>query len=93
MSILKYIVTIEPDDIQCYLMNTNEFDYLKIIKNIDAIKLEKTIHMFHDLNEIIFIFYEKSNELKKMNPNTSTKKIFYNSLGNSKKTIKKRYKD
>ena len=48
--------------------------------------------MFQDLNELIFIYYEKSNELKKVNPNTSTKKV-YLTPNTNKKTIKNRYKE
>lgn len=47
--------------------------------------------MFHDLNDLIFIFNEKSNETKKGN-NNITKKVILNS-SNKKKTIKKLYKD
>jgi hypothetical protein len=49
--------------------------------------------MLHDLNDLILIFYEKSTEIKKVNPNSSTKKIYIGSLSSNKKTIKKRYKD
>ena len=48
--------------------------------------------MFQDLNDLVFIFYEKSHELKKVNPNLGTKKIYIRS-NTYKKTIKKRYKD
>jgi hypothetical protein len=48
--------------------------------------------MFHDLNDLIFIFYEKSNEIKKRDDNNSTKKVILNS-NNKRKTIKKLYKD
>ena len=65
---------------------------LTVIKNIDAIKFEKSINMLQDLNDIIFLFYEKSTELKKKDPNTITKKIDL-SINNKKKTIKKRYKE
>jgi hypothetical protein len=41
---------------------------------------------------LIFVFYEKSIELKKVDPNNITKKIYLHSNSN-KKTIKKRYKD
>ena len=37
-----------------------------VVKNIDAISFEKTIHMFQDLNDLILIFYEKSKELKEL---------------------------
>jgi hypothetical protein len=52
--------------------------------------------MFHDLNDLIFVFYEKSNELKEQNPNNITKKIYLRHSSNyssHKKTIKKQYKD
>ena len=48
--------------------------------------------MLQDLNDLIFIFYEKSSELKKPNPNIMTKKTKLTPNTN-KKTIKKQYKD
>jgi len=96
LSILRYNILLEPDEIKEYLLNLQDDDtnYLSIIKNIDTIYFEKTINMFQDLNEIILIFYEKSDELKKVNPNTCTKRVYLgDSLTNKKKTIKKRYKD
>lgn len=93
LSILKYNIILEPDEIKNYLMNKDNYDYLSVIKNIDAIKFEKSINMFHDLNDVILIFYEKSKEFKKPDPNRLTKKIYIHSLNTNKKTIKKRYKD
>jgi len=94
LSILKYNITLDSEDVKNFVLNPNEErNYLKVIKNIDAIPLEKTINMLHDLNDIIFIFYEKSKELKEVNANSSTKKIYLRSLSSNKKTIKKQYKD
>lgn len=93
LSIIKYNITLDADDIKKYLIDSNgERNYLNIVKNIDAISFEKSISLFQDINEIIFIFYEKSTELKKPDCNNATKKIYlhYNTY---KKTIKKRYKD
>ena len=92
LSILKYNIILEPDDVKNYLLNKENPDYLSVIKNIDAISFEKTISMFHDLNDVILIFYEKSNEIVKRDPNNSTKKIYIRSSKHNK-TIKKRYKD
>ena len=92
LSIIKYNITLDADDIKGFLHSNEERNFLKIIKNIDAISFEKTINMFQDLNDLIFIFYEKSKELKELNPNNSTKKIYLHT-NNNKKTIKKRYKD
>ena len=94
LSILKYNITLDVEDIQSFLKITSTHigdKFLLPIKNIDAITFEKSIHMFHDLNDLIFVFYEKSKELIKKNPNNITKKIILISNTN-KKTIKKRYK-
>ena len=83
----------EPDDVKNYLLTKDNHDYLSIIKNIDDILFEKSISMFHDLNDLILIFYEKSNEIVKRDPNNNTKKIYLRSFSSNKKTIKKRYKE
>lgn len=97
LALLKYNVTIEPDEIQKYItldagINNVESNFLSIIKNIDAVPFDKTISMMHDLNDLILVFYEKSHELKERNLNNLTKKIYLRHNSN-KKTIKKQYKD
>jgi hypothetical protein len=92
LSILRYNINLEPYEIKNYLLNGENAKYLSVIKNIDTITYEKTINMFHDLNDLIIIFYEKSKDLKKPDANNSTKKIYIRSLTH-KKTIKNRYKD
>lgn len=97
LALLKYNITMEPDDIQKYIsfdtdVNAVETNYLSVIKNIDSVPFDKTISMMHDLNDLILVFYEKSNEPKEKNINSLTKKIYLRHIG-SKKTIKKQYKD
>jgi hypothetical protein len=93
LSILKYNILLDADEIKKFLLYSNEErTYLNIVKNIDSISFEKSISMFQDLNDLIFVFYEKSTELKKTDPNNVTKKIYLRSNTN-KKTIKKRYKE
>ena len=81
LSILKYNIDIEPNDISHFLMNQYEDDstnnnnsinniFLSQVRNIDTIILNKTVLAFQDLNDIIIIFYEKSNKLNQ------TKKIY-----------------
>ena len=93
LSILKYNIILEPDEIKYYLLDSIDTNYLNIIKNIDTIYFQKTINMFQDLNDLILIFHEKSNEIKKNDSHTSTKRIHLSSLNIKKKTIKKKYKD
>ena len=66
LSILQYNITLDTEDVKKFVIYSNEpTNYLKVINNIDAISFQKSINMFQDLNELIFIYYEKSNELKK----------------------------
>jgi hypothetical protein len=92
LSILKYNIILEPNDVKFYLNDKNTQEYLSVIKNIDEVAFNKSINMFHDLNDLILIFYEKSQELKKPDANNTTKKIYLRSLIANKKTIRKRYK-
>lgn len=93
LSILKYNITLDADEVKDFLMFSNtERNYLNIVKNIDAIPFDKSISMFQDLNDLILIFYEKSKEKKVTDPNNTTKKIYLRQNVN-KRTIKKRYKD
>ena len=101
LSILKYNITLEPDEIKNFIYSneSNEYNFLKPIHNIDAITFEKTINMFQDLNELVFVYYEKSKESgsagsepNKLNSNNTTKRVYLTHSVN-KKTIKNRYKD
>lgn len=92
LSILRYNIILEPDDLKSYLLNKESQEYLSVIKNIGDITFQKSITMFHDLNDIILIFYEKSREIVKKentNTNSNTKKIYLRSLNTNKKTLKK----
>ena len=102
LSILKCNITLDPSEITNFLKSTNIIDYndkfIKPIKNIDAIKFDQTISMFQDLNDLLFIFYEKdiSNSIikkQKNNLNCVTKKVYFNNTNYKKKTIRKQYKD
>jgi hypothetical protein len=72
--------------------------FLTINKHIDTIFFEKTITMFQDLNNVYFIFYEKTKNNKNCDLHSITKKIYLDIISNNKdnkrykKTIKKQYK-
>ena len=85
LSILKYNFDVEPSDINHYMKENDSL--LTLIKNIDNIPLNKTIQMFQDMNEIIIIFYEKTNHQKNLN---ITKKIFIRDKNADKNMIKRR---
>lgn len=85
MSILKYNITLDPDDIKNFLLSDNLIDYndkfLITNNHIDKIIFEKTINMFQDLNSLFIIFYENKN------CNNNTKKAYIKKSVN-KKTLK-----
>lgn len=105
LSILKINIKIKPEEIKYFLNENNSEiygnDFITQIKNFDTIIYDKTINMFQDLNDLIFIFYEKinknpnyvenKNSLNNNETNNVTKKINLNI--NHKKTIRKQYKD
>jgi len=97
LSILKCNVTIKPEEIKGFLLSSNSIGYidnfLKPVKNFDDIIFEKTINMFQDLNDLLFIFYEKSEKELKTKSNNITKKVYLNSKTKHKNTIRKQHKD
>jgi hypothetical protein len=68
--------------------------YITVLKNIDEIEFDKTITMYHDLNDIIIIYYENNSGLNKNsnskgnNNKNNTKKIYLHNKNNHKKTIR-----
>jgi hypothetical protein len=91
LSILKYNITLDTDDVKNFLLCDNLLEYneqfLTINKHIDTIHFQKSINMFQDLNNIYFIFYEKIKDTPSCN-DIMTKKIYLNN-SSKKKTIRK----
>lgn len=92
LSILKFNINIQPENLKTFLKNKNNNIgslFLHSIKNIDSITFDKSISLFHDINEIIIIFHHKINNLHKP-ISCGTKKIFINP---NKKTKRKQFKE
>lgn len=91
LSILKFNINIEPVHLNNFLRNKDKnigTSFLQSIKNIDTIKFDKSISMFHDINNILIIFHQK----KISKDNNLTKKIFINS-NTKQKTKRKEFKE
>ena len=63
LSILKYNITLEPFDLKTFLRGNNKRqnkrDYLQSVHNIDTIVFDKSISMFHDINDLFIVFHMK----------------------------------
>lgn len=85
--ILKYNINLTPLNVKDFLSSPNNFDFITSLKRIQDVFFDKTINMFQDMNDLMFIFYENEKDsLKKYN---STKRVTIKPF--SKKTIKKRF--
>jgi hypothetical protein len=85
LSILKYNISLDVEEVPTFLkVKPYSDNFLVSVKNIDTIKFDKTINMFQDLNDLFFIFYEKSDKKEIKN---ITKRIFIKHKNN--KTIRK----
>jgi hypothetical protein len=84
LSILKYNINIEPHNLKLFFKSKPNIGntYLQSIKNIDDIVFEKSINIFHDLNNVIIIFTEKDSNVSKSNSSVlnATKRIYINQL-------------
>ena len=94
LSILKYNININPEEVGVFLNSNsdNNYNFITNIKNIDEISFDRTINMYQDLNNLFIIYYEKNeNKNKSATNNNITKKIYFrrNSENNNhKKTIR-----
>jgi hypothetical protein len=64
LSILKFNINLEPTHLKTFLKNKNSdvgTNFLTSIKNLDTIKFEKSITLFHDINELLILFHDKKN--------------------------------
>lgn len=79
LSILKFNITIEPFQLKSFLKNNVDNNiFLQSIKNIDDIVFEKSISMFHDINELFILFFEKQHIPENITNKASTKRLFIN---------------
>lgn len=100
LAILKFNINIEPMNLKTFLRSKNNNIgalFLQSVKNIDTIKFDKSISIFHDINELFIIFHEKINkeniESKLIDYKQShTKKVFIHSI-QKKKTKRKQFKE
>jgi len=99
LSLLKYNIDFEPIHLKTFLRSKDQnigANYLNSITNIDNIVFEKSISLFHDINNLFIVFIDKSSETHNNNNNNSiiknrqtTKKVYINAYINSRRRTKR----
>jgi hypothetical protein len=97
MTILKYNIDLEPLEVRKFLLENIKIDasqYLSVIKYVDEIHWNRSISMFHNINNLYIIFYENvdtNNVPKDNNTKNKTKRVYMNtpSLSSHNKTLRK----
>jgi len=85
-SILKFNINLEPANLKTFLRTKDKNignNFLHSVKNIDNIKFDKTITMFHDINDIFILFNEKI----KGDINKITKRAHFHSNKKTKRNV------
>jgi hypothetical protein len=87
ISILKWNINMEPEDVSSYLRDNSKYNFLNIEDKIDLITFDDSINLFHSINSLYIIFHESSKSF-----NNKTKKIYINHKKklNNRKTKSKR---
>ena len=92
LSILVFNINIEPENLKTFFKLNKEkgkekdigSQYLHSIKNIDAIVFDKSISLFHDINNLYLVFYKKT-----VGKNGSTKRRSLSSFTKTKRKHEK----
>lgn len=97
LSLLKYNIDFDPIHLKTFLRSKDKHigsNYLKSISNIDTIVFEKSISLFHDINNLFIIFIDKSaptnnsTNLAVVKPRQMTKRVYIHDYMNTKKRTK-----
>lgn len=94
--ILKFNINLDPIYLKTFIKSKDKLStignqFLRSVKNIDTIKFDKSISMFHDLNDLLIIFYNKGSDVPDHN-RCGTRKIYINP-SSFKKTKRNLFKD
>ena len=100
LSLLKYNIDFEPIHLKTFLRSKDRNignNYLQSVTNIDNIVFEKSISMFHDINNLFIIFIDKSsssdsvNSMSLVKNRQMTKRVYihHHNLINSQKRTKR----
>jgi hypothetical protein len=78
LSILVYNFSLHGDELKNFLNDSEKYEFLTNLKQIDSYHLDRTINCMHDINNLFIVFY-KENENDTINKsNKQTKRVRFN---------------
>jgi hypothetical protein len=90
LSILKCNIQITQDNVKTFLSSNDlsEFydEFVVPVKNIDTIYFEKSINMFQDLTDVLFVLYKEDNSYSQ----NTTKRVYISKLNKKPKNKTKK---
>jgi hypothetical protein len=90
LSILKCNIQITQDNVKTFLSSNNLSDFydefVTPVKNIDTIYFEKSINMFQDLTDVVFILYKEDPSYSQ----NTTKRVYISKLNKKPKNKTKK---
>lgn len=88
LGMLVYNFSLEGDDLKNFLKDSDKYEFLTNLKQIDSYRLEPTINCMHDINNLFMIFYEENTNDTRTKSNRETKRVRLNLM--HRKTRRKR---
>ena len=59
LSLLKYNIDLEKEQLYDYITNTSQFKYLESLKSLDDIEYNDSLSIFEGIHSLFILFYEK----------------------------------
>ena len=72
LTLLKYNISLDPLDVKKFIANPTNYNFITNERYINSIHWDDSISLFHDLNSLHIVFYEKQSP----NKHNKTKKIY-----------------
>jgi hypothetical protein len=80
LSILVYNFSLQGDEMKNFLKNSEKYEFMTNLKQIDSYRLEPTINCMHDINNLFVLFYEESIDDTTNKTSRQTKRVKFNLL-------------
>jgi len=78
LSILVYNFSLQGDELKNFLKDSEKYEFMTNLKQIDSYRLEPTINCMHDINNLFVLFYEENVNDTTNKSSRQTKRVRFN---------------